>query len=105
MALYGISNGLSLSLFGTTLPEIYGVRHLAGIRSVVVAIVVVASATGPGVSGALIDAGVAYQAQLIGLSAHCLAVSLLMAVYAPRIRARRTGRRHPVVHDVEEGDL
>jgi MFS family permease len=101
MALYGISNGVSLSVFGTTVPEIYGVRHLAAIRSVVVAIIVVASAAGPGVSGVLIDTGVAYPAQLIVLGAHCLAVSLLMAVFAPRIRARTAGGRRPAVHDGE----
>jgi MFS family permease len=103
MALYGISNGLSFSVLGATMPEIYGVQHLAAIRSVVVSILVLASAVGPGVSGMLIDTGVAYQAQLAGLGAYCLAVSLLMAVFAPRIRARGIRRRRPAAHETGEG--
>lgn len=102
MALYGISNGLSFSVLGTTMPEIYGVQHLAAIRSVVVSILVLASAAGPGVSGMLIDAGLAYQAQLMGLGGYCLAVSLLMAMFAPRIRARVAGRRRPAAFETGE---
>ncbi|MFC1231392.1 hypothetical protein [Streptomyces sp. Sce081] len=38
----------SLSLFGTVWPEVYGTRHLGAVRSPVVAVLVFASALGPG---------------------------------------------------------
>lgn len=88
MALYGVTNGLSLTLFGATWPEIYGTAHLGAIRSAVVAVLVVASAIGPGLSGVLIDTGVGYPAQLAAMAAYCLAASVLMHRIAPRLRAR-----------------
>ncbi|GAA1440290.1 MFS transporter [Nocardiopsis tropica] len=88
MALYGVTNGLSLSLFGAVWPEVYGTAHLGSIRSVVVAVMVFASAAGPGVAGLLIDAGVPYPAQLAALGGYCLAVSAVMARVVPLLRAR-----------------
>ncbi|MFD0391361.1 hypothetical protein ACFQ4K_31570 [Tistrella bauzanensis] len=60
MMLYGISDGASLALFGSLWPEIYGTRFLGAIRAAVVALMVFASALGPGIGGALIDLGVAF---------------------------------------------
>ncbi|WP_206442225.1 MFS transporter [Streptomyces boncukensis] len=88
MALYGVTNGLSLSLFGATWPEVYGVGHLGAIRAVVVAVVVCAAAVGPGVSGLLIDGGVSYPGQIAAMGAHCLAASALMLPLTRRLRAR-----------------
>jgi MFS family permease len=88
MALYGVTNGLSLSMFGATWPEIYGVDHLGAIRSVVVAVLVFASAAGPGLCGLLIDAGVGLPLQIAVLGGYCLAASALMLVVTRRLRAR-----------------
>jgi MFS family permease len=88
MALYGVTNGLSLTMFGATWPEIYGTAHLGAIRSVIMAVLVVASAIGPAVSGVLIDTGVTYPTQLAAMAAYCLAASALMLRIAPRLRAR-----------------
>ncbi len=88
MALYGVTNGLSLTLFGATWPEIYGTAHLGAIRSAIMAILVVASAVGPALSGGLIDAGVTYPAQLAAMAAYCLGASALMFTVAPRLRSR-----------------
>lgn len=89
MALYGVTNGLSLSLFGATWPEMYGVDHLGAIRSVVMAVLVFASAAGPGASSLLIDLGVSYPGQILAMGAYCLAASALMRTVTRRLRTRR----------------
>jgi MFS family permease len=78
MALIGVSNGLSTTLFGAVWPEIYGLKHLGAIRSLIVAASVLASAAGPGLSGILIDAGVSYPAQIVAMGIYCLAVSAVL---------------------------
>jgi MFS family permease len=92
MGLFGLSNGFSLSLFGTLWPEIYGLTHLGSIRSIIVATLVFVSAVGPGVSGLLIDRGVSYPALLVVLGSYCIAVSALMLKVSRRVQAHE--RRH-----------
>lgn len=96
MALYGVTNGLSLSLFGATWPEVYGVGHLGAIRAVVVAVLVCAAAVGPGVSGLLIDGGVSYPGQIAAMGVHCLAASALMLRVTRRLRTRGRTSRTPL---------
>lgn len=88
MALFGMSDGLSLVLFGTLWPELYGTRHLGAIRSVIVGVMVCVSALGPGLSGLWIDGGWPYPLLLGLLGGYCCTVSLLMKVVVPRLRAR-----------------
>ncbi|WP_207484396.1 MFS transporter [Arenibaculum pallidiluteum] len=88
MALYGVSNGFSLALFGSLWPEIYGVRHLGAIRALVTALLVFASAVGPGLTGTLIDAGIAYPAQVAAMGLYCIVISLAMLPVRRRLKAR-----------------
>ncbi|GLU50245.1 MFS transporter [Nocardiopsis ansamitocini] len=88
MALYGVTNGLSLTVFGAVWPEVYGVRHLGGIRSVVTVVLVFVSAAGPGAAGLLIDAGVSYPGQVAVLGGYCLAASAVMVGATGAVRAR-----------------
>lgn len=88
MALLGVSYGISSTLLGALWPEIYGVRHLGAIRSIVVAALVFATALGPGVTGFLIDRGVSYPSQIAGMGAWCLAASALLLVVSRRVHAR-----------------
>ena len=88
MALLGVSYGFSSTLFGALWPEIYGTRHLGAIRSVTVALMVLASAVGPGVTGYLIDAGVAYERQMLVMAAYCLIAALAMTLTVRRVRHR-----------------
>ncbi|MEO9337851.1 MFS transporter [Mesorhizobium sp. SB112] len=88
MALLGISNGLSTTLFGAVWPEIYGLGHLGSIRALVVSAMVFASAAGPGLTGFLIDAGVSYPAQIIVMGFYCLAISVLMIHVSRKVRLR-----------------
>ncbi len=88
MALLGVSNGLSTTLFGAVWPEIYGVKHLGSIRALIVSMTVLASAAGPGVTGYLIDVGVGYPGQIVTMGLYCLAVSLLMVPVSRFLRRR-----------------
>ncbi len=94
LVLYGVTDGISLTLFGALWPEVYGRRHLGAIRSVIVALMVVAAAGGPGLAGLLIDAGVPYPAILGAMGLYCLAIPLLLAPAAARVR-RRAGAFRP----------
>ena len=84
MIFLGISNGFSSTLLGALWPELYGVKHLGQIRSVIVALMVLASALGPGITGVLIDAGVSYSLQIEAMGLYCLAMIVAMSVFAVR---------------------
>jgi MFS family permease len=88
MALLGVSNGLSTTLFGAVWPEIYGLKHLGSIRALIFAASVFASAIGPGLTGFLIDRGVDFPWQIIVMGVYCLAVSLVLLFVSKRVRAR-----------------
>jgi MFS family permease len=88
MALLGISYGLSSTLFGAIWPEIYGTLHLGGIRSITVAAMVFSSALGPGISGLLIDLGVAYPDQIFAMGLYCLAASFVMLFVSRKLIER-----------------
>ncbi|HHZ09762.1 MAG TPA: MFS transporter, partial [Rhizobiales bacterium] len=88
MALLGLSYGFSSTLFGSIWPEIYGTRNLGSIRALTVAIMVFATAMGPGLTGYLIDAGVDYPTQIVAMGAYCLLVSLVMVYVSRRVRGR-----------------
>lgn len=89
MVLYGITDGISLTLMGALWPELFGVRHVGAIRSVVVAVLVTASAAGPGLGGVLIDAGVSFPAVIAAMSGLCVAVSLVMPLAVRRARLQK----------------
>ena len=89
MTLLGVSQGITLSLFGALWPELYGTRHLGSIRAVTFAAMVFGTALGPGVTGALIDAGVGFESQLGAMAGWCLRRHR-------RARARRAAARAPL---------
>ena len=89
MILLGISYGFSSTLFGAVWPEAYGTKHLGSIRAVVVAIMVCATAIGPGLTGFLIDKGVHYPDQITAMGVYCLTIGLLMVFSSRRLLLRR----------------
>jgi len=96
MAVLGLSNGLSTTLFGAVWPEIYGLKHLGSIRALVVSASVLASAAGPGLSGFLIDQGVSYPAQILAMGVYCFAISLVLVDVSRRVKARAGALRDGV---------
>jgi len=89
MALMGVSYGFSSTLFGALWPELYGSRHLGGIRSLIVAFMVFATAMGPGLTGALIDAGISYPGQIAAMGVYSVAVIVIMTLVSRRALARQ----------------
>lgn len=89
MALMGVSYGFSSTLFGALWPELYGTRHLGGIRSLIVAFMVFATAMGPGLTGALIDAGISYPAQILAMGGYCVLISTVLIQVSRKALARR----------------
>jgi len=88
MALLGLSYGFSSTLFGSIWPEIYGTRNLGSIRALTVAIMVFATAIGPGLTGYLIDIGVDYPSQIVAMGVYCLLISFVMLYVSRRVRGR-----------------
>lgn len=89
MFLFGISYGVTSTMLGALWPEMYGTRHLGGIRAVVVAAMVFATALGPGITGALIDLGVDLPEQLLWMAVWCAAGTFGLTAASRRILRRR----------------
>ncbi|WP_048648750.1 MFS transporter [Nitratireductor soli] len=88
MGLMGVSYGFSSTLFGSLWPEVYGTRHLGSIRALTVAIMVFATAMGPGLTGFLIDRGVSYPLQIGLMGAYCLLASAVLLFVSRRLAVR-----------------
>ncbi|WP_102224553.1 MFS transporter [Acidimangrovimonas sediminis] len=93
MALLGVSNGFTSTLMGALWPEVYGTANLGGIRALVVAAMVLATAAGPGITGVLIDMGVRLPTQMLWMAGWCLAASAILGLAARRVRAREAAWR------------
>lgn len=89
MFLFGISYGFTSTLLGALWPEVYGVAHLGGIRALTVSAMVLATALGPGITGALIDLGIGLPQQLLWMALWCVAASAALVVATLRITARQ----------------
>lgn len=94
MALLGVSYGISSTLFGALWPEVYGTRHLGSVRSITVALMVLATALGPGVTGLLIDGGVSYLEQVRVMGVYCLFAAIVMVIVSRRLIRRLAAERH-----------
>ncbi len=88
MAFLGSSYGLSSTLFGAVWPEVYGTRHLGSIRAIIIALMVFATAMGPGITGFLIDIRVPYPVQILTMGTYCLLACLFMVFISRRILRR-----------------
>ena len=91
----GVSYGTSSTLFGALWPEIYGGAHLGAIRSITMPAMVLASAAGPGVTGLLIDKGLAFPTHLLGMGVYCVIITGLMAMASIVLKRRdeQSGRQ------------
>jgi hypothetical protein len=77
-----------MTLLGAVWPEVYGLANLGGIRAMIVAASVVATAVGPGITGALIDAGLTLPTQMLWLSGWCVMAGFLLAFAVQKVRQR-----------------
>jgi MFS family permease len=78
MPAMGLTAGGTLTLQGALWAEVYGTGHLGAVRSMVYAVMVVATAASPVLFGALLDAGVTFET----ISAWCVAAAILASAAA-----------------------
>lgn len=88
MGVIGMSVGISSTLFGSLWPEIYGIKNLGSIRSVIMALMVFATALGPGITGVLIDLDVSYLLQFAYMGAYCIIASFVLWGVSRKIQSR-----------------
>ncbi len=86
MALMGLTQGGSGTLLGALWPGLYGTRHLGAVRALATSSMVFATALGPGITGLLIDRGIAFPDQVAGFALWCVASSALFGWVAMRLR-------------------
>lgn len=84
--LMGMTQGGNSTLSGAFWAEFYGTRHLGAIRSIATAVMVLGSAIGPAVTGGLIDLGILFDQQMLGISGIILTVCGLLWVGIARAR-------------------
>ncbi|RED18325.1 MFS transporter [Pontivivens insulae] len=87
LILLGAMSGTANAVVGTLWPDLYGTRHLGAVRAVMTAIMVFATAAGPGITGFLIDAGVAYEYQLLAMATYSLTMCAVFHIALTRVRA------------------
>ena len=79
LALMGLTQGLNGTVPAAFWAEFYGTRYLGGIKALAAAVMVFGTAIGPALTGALIDAGIAFEDQLLGIAAYFVAAAALVA--------------------------
>lgn len=85
---FGLSQGLVNPVVGALWVEVYGSAHVGAIRALVTAFLVAASALGPGLAGALIDAGLELDRQAWGYAVWCLLWAGMYLGLQARLRHR-----------------
>ena len=78
LAVMALTQGMVGTLWGAFLPFVYGTKNLGAVRSMNVALMVLSTAIGPGVTGWLIDLGITFPEQCFALGLWCLGLALAM---------------------------
>lgn len=84
MCFLAISAGAGATVPGAFAAEYYGTRNLGGIKAIWAAAMVFGSAVGPGLSGWLIDHGIAFPTQSMWIAGYFVLSSLLVLVGVSR---------------------
>ena len=93
----GISQGVTVTLMGAMWPTLYGTRWIGSVKALGSSLMVMATALGPGITGALIDRGFTFPEQALALSAYCLVMTLALGVVSARLTRRVYAPRPPVL--------
>ena len=92
LSLVGVTQGCAAALAGTLLPTLFGTNHLGSVRSIATALMVFATAIGPGITGWFIDQDVTYPEQGTAQALWCVAVSVaFIPVMRWTLRLQREG--------------
>ncbi|WP_238366350.1 MFS transporter [Mesobacterium pallidum] len=84
--LMGLTNGGMATMPATFFATFYGTGHLGSIKALSTAIMVFGSAVGPGLTGALIDLGLALPSQYFGVALYFVMATVLMQIGIRRAR-------------------
>ena len=84
--LVALSFGTNATLPGAFWAEFYGTRHLGAIKALATAVMVLGSAVGPGVTGVLIDMGLPFPDQMLGIAFWFVAVAVLCQITLGRAK-------------------
>jgi MFS family permease len=86
--LLGLSQGANSTLPNAFWAEFYGTRSLGAIKSLATAVMVLGSAIGPGITGVLIDTGIIFENQMVGIALFFVFAAGLVTVGVRAARPR-----------------
>jgi len=86
MVLMAISQGANSTLPNAFWAEFYGTRHMGAIKAMATAVMVFGSAVGPLVTGYLIDSGINFEDQMVGISGYFIFAAVLTWIGVSRAR-------------------
>jgi MFS family permease len=75
LVIFGIGQGMQGTAITAFWAVFYGTRHLGAIKAAAAALMVLGSAIGPGITGALIDYGIDFPAQMIPIAVYYFAAA------------------------------
>lgn len=87
VSLVALSFGTNATLPAAFWAEFYGTRHLGAIKALATSVMVLGSALGPGITGLLIDQGLPFPDQMLGIALWFLGVFALCQGALSRARA------------------
>lgn len=88
MVMLGLAQGMHTAMSGAFWAEFFGTAHLGSIRALTVAVMVLGTALGPGITGLLIDRGIAFPDQGWGIALYFLVAAGLAGTGALGARRR-----------------
>lgn len=87
-----MTSGSTATVVNAFWAEFYGTAHIGSIKAMTAAVMVLGSAVGPGITGALIDAGIGLERQYVAVSAYFVLTSVLMMFGVAKARVSLPAR-------------
>ncbi len=91
MMVLGLGVGAGATLPGAFWAEHFGTRNLGGIKAMAAAVMVFGSAIGPGITGWLIDLGIAFPDQMVGIAVYFAIAAALAWIGTRKARGMLPG--------------
>jgi MFS family permease len=86
MVLMGAAQGANSTIPNAFWAEFFGTRFIGGIKALATAVMVLGTAIGPWLTGALIDRGLVFEDQMIGIAGYFCAAAVLVLIGISRAR-------------------
>lgn len=86
MTLFGIGAGFQTTVPAAFWAEFFGTRHLGAIKAMAAAVMVFGSAIGPGLTSVLIDEGLDFPDQMVGIAGYYMAAAAVTMLAIQRAR-------------------